>query len=54
MAPDSGGLPTREDSVYSPTQRSSRQLPYSLLKSDGTVFIENQLLHVPSHLIVPT
>jgi hypothetical protein len=29
------------------TQCSSRQLPCSLLKSDGTVFIENQLLHVP-------
>jgi hypothetical protein len=36
-----------EDSGYSSTQCSSRQLPCSLLKSDETVFIKNQLLHVP-------
>jgi hypothetical protein len=33
--------------VYSSIHYSSRQLHCSLLKSDGTVFIENQLLQVP-------
>jgi hypothetical protein len=46
----SDGLPIREDSVYSSAQYSPRQLPCPLIKSDGTVFIENQLLHVPQPL----
>jgi hypothetical protein len=36
-----------EDLGDSPTQYSSRWLPSSLLESDGTVFIQNPLLHVP-------
>jgi hypothetical protein len=43
----SDGLPIGKDSVYFSTQCSSRQLPRSLLKNYGTIFIENQLLHVP-------
>jgi hypothetical protein len=45
--PGSDGLPPREDSVYSSTQCSSRQLLCSHLNNGGIVFIENRLLHVP-------
>jgi hypothetical protein len=44
--PGSDGLPTREDSVSSSTQCSSRQLLCSLLTINETVFIGNHLLYV--------